>query len=229
MQLHQWVNLTSDGRARAMKYSFGFGTANTLAVQGDDGRWTVISPCVGGPAEALDALAEEGEVAALVAPNAFHHLGQPAWRARFPNAVSYAHEGALERLGSKAKGVPFRPISELAVPSGIKFWKPEGMKAPDLLARFAVGTDTVWFGGDLISNTLAEETALPVRIIFSLLGGGAGYRFNPVPSMVYLKDKAAWKASVRAEVEAAPPTLLLPAHGEPVRDDVKGKTVGILA
>lgn len=231
MKLHQWQPLVSDGSVLGLSYSFGFGTANTMAAKLDDGTWMAISPAVGTPESALEELAQKGYVSALVAPNAFHHLGQGAWRKRFPNAVSYAAEGSLPRLGKKSAGVPYRPISELQAKVGgrIAFVEPGGMKAPDLLVRVGGSAGTVWFAGDLVSNTAAADMSLLARIGFGLLGGGPGYRFNPVPSMVYLKDKAAWKADVRAKMAEQPPVAVLPAHGDAVTADAASLTQAILA
>ena len=86
-----------------------------------------------------------------------------------------------------------------------------------------------WFSGDLISNTAAADTAWLPRMVFGLLGGGAGYRFNPVPAMLYLSDKKAFKASVRASFEAHPAHVVLPAHGAPLRENVQQQTLDILA
>jgi hypothetical protein len=75
-------------------------------------------------------------VSALVAPNAYHNKGQPAWRARFPRAVCYAPTGAHSRLSNKTPGVEYRPIEELAQ----KLWParvllPDGMKSPDIMLQ----------------------------------------------------------------------------------------------
>lgn len=218
MELHSWKRLTADGSVRVLSYSFGFGTANTLAAKLDDGTWLAISPSVGTPEAALQELADDGGVSALLAPNAFHHLGQSSWRARFPNAISYAHSGALPRLTKKAASIQFQPLSalEAKLPPRIRIVEPAGMKAPDVLASIGSGGETVWFGGDLISNTAAVDMSLLARIGFGLLGGGPGFRLNPVPGMVYLKDKKAWHDSVRAAIAGAPPTAFVPAHGDAV-------------
>ena len=229
MELHSWTNLAADGSIRVLKYSFGFGTANTLAARLDDGSWLVVSPAIGLPASALDALGQDGDVSALVAPNGFHHLGQATWRARFPKAVSYAPEGALARLAKKAAAVPFRSLGELTLPARIGRHLPEGMKVPDLLLSVRAGDGAVWFVGDLISNTVAGDVKGFPGFMFRLLGGGPGYRFNKVPTMVYLRDKKAWKASVRALFEQTAPTAVVPAHGDPITDDAAAKTRAILA
>jgi hypothetical protein len=216
---------------RALKYSFGLGTSNSMAVRLDDGSWLVISPASGAPPDALEALAKDGPVSALVAPNAYHHMGQGAWRARFPQAKSYAPAAALPRLAKQAAGVPFEPLEALTakLPARVACLVPDGMRIPDVLLRASSGGETVWFTGDLISNTVAQDIAAVPRFIFGLLGGGPGYRLNPVPAMIYLKDKAAWRNAAKAAFEQAPPSAVVPAHGLPVRDGVAEKTRALFA
>ncbi len=229
MALHTWHNLSADGNVRGLKYSFGFGTANTMAAKLEDGRWLVVSPAANIAPDLLDALG--GDVAALVAPNGFHHMGQAAWRARFPAATSYAPAASIPRLASKAKGIPFLPIADLTakLPASLALFEPAGMKSPDLFVRATAGADTVWFTGDLLSNTTSEDLSAVPRFVFSLFGGNAGYKLNKVPAMVYLKDRAAFVASVRTAIEAAPATVVYPAHGDAVTDDVMPRTRTILA
>ena len=230
MNLHEWQNVARDGSVRVLKYSFGPGSANTLAAKLDDGTWVVISPCASAPGAALDALAKDGEVSALVAPNGYHHMGQAVWRARFPKAVSYAPEGAIERLGKKSAGVPYRPLADLSakLPARVRFCVPEGMKVPDVLAKIGAPEGPIWFSGDLISNTVDDDLSFLPRLIVGLLGGGAGYRVNPVPALVYVKDKAGWRASVRKLMDDGPIAAVVPAHGLPVTDDVLGRTRAML-
>ncbi len=231
MALQAWHSLTSDQNVRGLKYSFGPGTANTMAVRLDDGTWMVVSPSSASPADVLDVLANDGGVSALVAPNAFHHMGQVAWRARFPNAVSYAPESGLKRLASKCAAVPFRPIAELVakLPSAVGIVEPAGMKAPDLFVRATTGADTVWFTGDILSNTTDEDLSPIPRFVMGLFGGTGGYRYNKLPAFIYVKDAPAFKASVAAAVEAAPATVVYPAHGDPVTANVMEQTRLLLA
>lgn len=228
MTKYLWSPLTEDGNVRWLKYSFGPGTANTMAIRDTDGAWVVISPSTKTPSAALDALVKEGQVKALVANNGFHHLGQAQWRERFPHAVSYAPQGALARLKAKAAGIPFQPLGALKTGPGLAFLVPDGLKVPDLLVMANAGDETVWFSGDLVSNTGPEDLALPVRLLFTLVGGGTGFRFNKMPSLVYLKDRAAWNGSVRAWLGAGP-SIVLPAHGDPLVDNAAARSLRIVA
>ena len=44
-----------------------------------------------------------------------------------------------------------------------------------------------------------------------------------------MKDRPAWARSVRAAMEKAPPTAILPGHGAPFKDDPAVRTREILA
>jgi hypothetical protein len=229
MQDQTWEKLTDDGGVRWLKYSFGPGTATALAVRLDDGKWLVVSPPRDPSAAVLDGLG--GDVSALLSPNGFHYMGQAPWRARFPQAKSYAAKDSLERLGKKSSDVPYEPVEALKekLPSRIAILRPEGMKVSDLMVRATSGGGTVWYTGDLISNLQKGDVSWAVGVLFSLLGGGQGYRYNGVPAMVYMKHRAAWARSVSAAMEQAPPTAILPAHGAPFTDDPARRTKEILA
>ncbi|MFO0746186.1 MAG: hypothetical protein U1F43_11000 [Myxococcota bacterium] len=228
---HAWEKVDAAGTVLALKYSFGPGTANTLVARLDDDTLLAVSPASGLPPAVLDALAERGDVSALVAPNAYHHMGHKAWRARWPNAVSYAPDGAMARLAKKCPDVPFEPLTKLAphLGSRVELLVPPDMKTPDLLVRVDTPDGNVWFLGDLVSNLTKADLRLPVRMLFRLLGGGPGLRFNKVPTMVYLKDKAAWRAWVREQLALAPVAVAVPAHGDLVRDDAAARLAAALA
>ena len=230
--LHAWRSLTADGSVRRLKYSFGPGTANTLAIRLEDGTWLVVSPATGAPPSVLEDLAKDRTVRALLAPNAFHHRGQPAWRRRFPDAVSYAPDGAMPRLAEKSPGVSYRPISELIerVRPRVELFAPLGLKAPDLLVRASVPGDAVWWMGDLFSNgTAADQVWWLRRLVAPLVGSGLGYRRNAKPGLVYVRDRAAWLRSIRDALGSHPPSIVVPAHGDPVSEDAARRTQLLLS
>lgn len=222
---HQWLPLTDEGELLWLKYSFGPGTANSLAARLNDGGWAVISPPSDATASAYDALASQGEVTALVAPNGFHTLGQLAWRARFPRAVSYAPSGAAPRLAEATPTVAYRPVEELSQKlSPARFLLPAGMKAPDLLFQFPTASGNVWWLGDLFSNNSRDDQTLPLRFLSALAGSGLGFRCNSLPELVYVRDRSAWLDSIQAALAQAPPTGVIPAHGAPVTQQAAART-----
>src|SRR4051812_7294127 len=229
-ELNRWHSLDQQGTVRWLKYSWGPGTANTLAVQLDDGTWMVISPASKPSPEVLDQLASDADVRALVAPNAFHHLGQNAWRMRFPEARSYAPQDALEPLASKSPQIPYRPISELAqcVGERVHFCVPDGMKRPDLLIRIRAAEICVWWLGDLFStNTRKDQTTL-LRLFANFAGSGPGYRRNSKPGLVYVSDPSSWLQSVARQISSDPPTIVVCAHGDIVDREAAAMTMKLL-
>jgi glyoxylase-like metal-dependent hydrolase (beta-lactamase superfamily II) len=227
---HRWVNLNGDGSLRVFKYSFGPGTANTFAVLLDDGSFLVVSPSANTPASVWDELARTGPVSLLLAPNAYHHRGQAAWRARFPDARSYAPEGARARLVQKSPDVSYRPLSELAakLPARVAVIEPDGFKSPDLLLRVTSGADTAYWLGDLFSNSTKDDQIWPLRLLAHFAGSGLGYRRNTKPELVYVRDRVAWLDSVRRALALPQPTVVVPAHGDPILEDTARRTAAVL-
>ena len=222
---YAWQDLTARGELRWLKYSFGPGSANTLAVR-LDGGWLVVSPAAGAPAHVFDSLADDGGVIALLSPNAYHHTGQAAWRERFPNAPSYAPRAAFARLAKKSAGVDYRPLEELEreLPSNIRCIVPDGLKSPDVLLCIVTPSERVWWLGELFSNSSKADQVWLLRLVSRLFGSGLGYRRNTRPGVVYVKDEDAWLTSLRRILGEAPPSIVLPAHGDCVREDTAERT-----
>jgi hypothetical protein len=223
--LKQWMPLTQDGGVQWLKYSFGPGTANSLAVKLRDASWLVISPPTGVPASVYDALDQQHGVSALVAPNAYHNKGQRAWRERFPSALSFAPSGAHARLSQKTPGIDYRPIDELAqrfLPASML--QPDGMKSPDLLFQIPTAAGHIWWMGDQFSNSAVSDQIWPLRLLSRFAGSGLGYRCNSKPELVYVRNRAAWLRSIRAGLEKFPPAIVVPAHGDPVTEDTAART-----
>ena len=221
-----WRPLTREGDVRVLKYSWGPASANALAVRLESKGWLVVSPPRGAPASVHDELAADGGVVALLAPNAYHYLGQAEWRRRFPAATSWAPAGALPRLAGKSSET-FGNADELAreLSPGMALVFPDGQKSPDSLLRVTTASgEVVWWLGDLFSNTTPADQTWWLRPLAWLGGSGPGYRRNSRPELVYVSERAPWLASVRNALAAHPPTLVVPAHGDPVVHDAAGRT-----
>jgi hypothetical protein len=90
MKNEGWHLLDDDAHVLWREYVFSRGArATTMVFRGADGL-VVVSPATGMADRDFDELREHGEVRALVANNTYHHMGQASWRARFPEAKSYA-------------------------------------------------------------------------------------------------------------------------------------------
>jgi len=142
----------------------------------------VVSPGRHEEPSVLDELSEFGNVAALVASNSFHWLGQALWRKHFPEARSYAPadgesdadmarrhaEVALEVLGGEGFAQP-NPRPMFANPPGLLRVEPY---SPGLRDRIWWGSSSnatsIWaaqLGLNLQSSTLKDdETGEPLHV-----------------------------------------------------------------
>src|SRR5690606_40879779 len=142
-QTEQWHILDEETSVLWREYAFTKGAyATSMVFRGVDGL-VVVSPGMGLQARDYDALAEHGEVRALVANNAHHHGGQAEGRERLPDAVSYAPGGALAELKKKAPGVAFRPLLDLPLPPHVRCDDPPGFKTGETLVSIRTGKGTV--------------------------------------------------------------------------------------
>lgn len=214
MQIEGWNILDEQALVLWREYAFTSGAwATTLVFRGVDGL-VVVSPGTGVSDREYDALREQGEVRALVANNALHHLGQPPWRARFPEAVSYAPTDALKVLEKKAPGIPFRPVSELELPAHVRCDEPPGWKTGEAFFSVRVGRGAIWFTGDLLTN-IHRTPGPPLRWLFTWTGSAPGFRLFRPAVWGFVRDKRVLRAWMLERVASDPPSVVVGAHGPP--------------
>lgn len=185
--------------------------ATTFVFRGPEGL-IVVSPGRGLESADYDALEKHGEVRALVANNSYHHLGQQAWRARFPKAVSYASPGALARLAKKVPEVPFQSIEALAMPAGARWHALPGCNDGELVFTVPTAQGTVWFSGDMLTN-MQRIPKPPLRWLFTLTDSGPGFRLFRPGIWLFVRDKQALRERLSALLIEEPPAMVVPAHG----------------
>lgn len=224
MKLEGWNVIDEKAGVLWREYAFNKNAfATTLVFRGKDGL-AVISPPTGLDDRAFDALREIGEVRALIANNSYHHMGQPAWRARFPDAVSYCPPGAVETLNKKAKGVTFQPLDALALPPNVRWDDPPGFKTGEALLSVGTAKGSVWYGGDLLAN-MPRLPPPPIKWLFTWTDSAPGYRLFKLATWLLVKDKKALRAWALRRLAEDPPALVVPAHGPPVdAGDVAAQT-----
>src|SRR5690349_2110778 len=109
MTQHGWQVFDADMPVLTYSYSFGPGIANALAV-GAEGGLVVVSPPYRVTQSTFEALSKYAPVRALVASNAFHYLGIPEWKRRFPEAAIFAPAQAIARISRQTKLDEIRPL-----------------------------------------------------------------------------------------------------------------------
>lgn len=205
-------------------YSFGPGLAHALAVKGADGMIVVSPPCKV-PDEAFTELEKYGPVQALVASNAFHHMGLPIWKKRFPNARVFAPAQAVARVQKHSKIGNIQPLAEAAGLAGpnVELIDMPHYKTGEVLVRVRTDAGYVWYVTDVIMNMPSPPKNFPFNLLFKWSGSAPGLKFNGIAPLFMVKDKKALRAWLHEEAKKAPPTTLITCHGNPVTMQPPGK------
>ncbi|MFO1414548.1 MAG: hypothetical protein U1F10_11725 [Burkholderiales bacterium] len=223
-----WREADAGLPALTFQYSFGPALSRALAVGIADGLAVASPPCRV-PGAVLDALAARGPVRALVATNAFHHLGIPEWRRRFPEATVYAPAQSVARVGRKT-GLPVRPLAELAARSGphVDFIDMPHYRMGETLIRMRTGRGVLWYVTDAVFNFAEVPPNFGVGFLFRVTGSAPGLRFNNLGTRFMVRDRPALKRWLLARHDEAPPAVMIPAHGE-VADVADGRLRTVFA
>lgn len=198
------------------EYSFGAGTAHTLAVGTGDGLIVISPPCNVSPA-VMDDLSRFGSVRALVAPNGFHHMGLASWKQRFPDAPLFAPAQAIARVAKQTGLSGIRPLAEASLTGPkLELIDMPHFKLGEALVRIQSGRGLVWHVTDVLVN-LPELPSHPLAwLAFKLSGSAPGLRFNNLAGLIAVKDKKALKQWLTAQIDATAPSWLIPSHGDVV-------------
>jgi hypothetical protein len=196
-------------------YKVGPATSTALAVRGDDGL-IVLSPPRGVPQSAYDDLERYGEVRALVASNAFHHLGIPAWKARFPGAAIFAPEQAVARVREKTRIDAISPLALAAPICGphLELIDMPYYRTGEVLAKLSTSRGRAWYVVDIMLNVRRMPRNPLFNVLFRMTGSAPGLRWNKIGPTLMVKDKRALKRWIREEFDKAPPRWIITTHGE---------------
>ena len=162
-------------------YSFGPGTANALAVGGEGGLIVVSPPCRI-TAGIFEHLSKYGSVRALVASNAFHYMGLPEWKSRFPDAAIYAPAQSIARVERQTKLHGIRSLAEAKSITGsrVELVDMPHYKTGEVLVRIKTERGLVWYVTDVIMNLPELPTHPIVKLMFRLSGSAPGLKFNNI-------------------------------------------------
>ncbi len=197
-------------------YSFGPGIGYALAVGTPSGLFVVSPPCRV-PAEAMTDLAKYGKVVGLIAPNAYHNMGLKEWAAHFPEAKLYGPAQALARL-EKISGHTVYPVSDSAPLLGdnVDVVDMPHYRTGEVLVRMRTPTQTIWYVTDVIMNLPALPPNFPIRQLFKWTKSAPGLRLNGLSALITARNRRELYRWLAAELDKAPPTLLVPCHGQSI-------------
>ncbi len=196
-------------------YSFGPGVANALAARCEGGL-IVVSPPPRIADNVFEDLQRYGPVRALVAPNAFHHMGIPAWKRRFPDAAVFAPAQSIARVERKTGLHGIRPLAEAAAIAGprLQLTDMPHYRTGEALVRTSTDRGLVWYVTDVIMNMPALPAHPVAKMLFKLSGSAPGLKYNNIASLFMVKNTKALKRWLAAEYQKAPPRWLIAAHGD---------------
>ena len=199
------------------EYSFGPGLANALAVGGAEGLVVVSAPC-GDDVRMFDELGPYGRVRALVASNAFHHMGLRPWKTRFPVAEVFAPRQATARVEKQSRLTGVKPLAAAAEIAGprVELIDMPHYRTGEVLVRIDTGHGVAWYVTDVIMNLPALPSHPLIRFMFRVSGSAPGLRFNNIAPLFMVKDRNGLRAWLAAELRKSPPRWLIAAHGDVV-------------
>jgi len=214
---HGWKVFDADRPILIYEYSFGPGVANALAVRGEKGLIVVSPPCRVA-AGVFDDLVPYGKIAALVASNAFHHMGLGEWKTRFPDAAVFAPAQSVARVEKHSKLSGIRPLAEAKAITGehVELVDMPHYKTGEVLVRIRTTRGPVWYVTDIIMNLRELPPNPVVNLLFRLSKSAPGLRFNNIAPLFMVADKAALRRWFTDEFKKAPPAWLIATHGDPV-------------
>jgi hypothetical protein len=223
-----WTTLAEQPLVLQREYSFGQGLANALVVGLPQNKLLLISAPVGLSAAELQTLTDHGDVIGMLAINGAHHLGLPAWRTAFPNAVTYATPRARERIMKKCKAPgQLESIDNLRPMLGdkVNIVAADGCKIGDVLVRVQTERGVVLYVGDFIANIQQLPKNPLFRLVFWLTDSGPGLKVFQLFFKFFASDKRALRDFLIREIESRPPAILVPGHGEVVSRPELGTTL----
>jgi len=175
-----------------------------------------VSPPYRAADRVFEDLRRYGPVRALVASNAFHHMGIPEWKRRFSDAAVFAPAQSIARVERQTRLSGIRTLADAAAITGpdLELIDMPHYRTGEVLVRVKTARGLVWYVTDIILNMLELPEHPIVSILFRLSGSAPGLRFNNIGPMFMVKDKAALKRWLAAEYEKDPPRWLIAAHGD---------------
>lgn len=179
-----------------------------LDVAHGDGRHAAVEAIVG----------HAGPVRYLLAPNHYHHLGIPEWLAACPGAMAVATPAARKRLAKKHDDVAWGEIDELAggLAPDTRLLVPEGTANGEAWIEIERGDERVWIVSDAFFN-VSEIPGGFVGLFVRATQTGPGLRLGQTWKYMALADRARYRDWLLARLAAAPPTTLVPSHGDIAR------------
>ena len=185
------------------------GSLRCTALRLRDGSLCLYSPVLGLGDCAKSSLSKLGEVSHLLAPNHYHNKGLSEYSEAFPAAKLICSNRARPRL-AKQTGLSFADLQtvEPILPNGCKLAEPDGLKTGETWLIVDTTSERIWIVCDSFKGP--NGTVGHVGEQVEMLGTFATYA---------IKDAEAYTAWIKAKIDGAAPSMILPCHGAAVRSE----------
>jgi hypothetical protein len=210
--------------ALTFTYTFGPGVANALALCANGGV-VLVSPPSNPPESAFTDIEARGPVRALVAPNAFHHLGLRPWRERYPDVPIFAPAQSIARIEKQSRLTGIRPLADASGIAGdrVEFVDMPHYKTGEALVRWRIdgaggadgGGAWAWYMTDVAFN-FTQRLPGPFGIIMRLTKSTPGFRRNALAGAFMVRNKRQLYAWINEQAEKTPPKVVVMCHGDHV-------------
>ncbi len=193
----------------------------SVALRLKDGTFLIYSPLK--KRAAIDATKALGEPQILLAPNHFHNLGLAPHVKAFENTRIVAAAPAHKRLQAQTGGLLPEPLSLLQaqMPNHARILEPPGTKSGETWIEVDTSKGRIWVICDAFFNV--HQAIGGVKGAFlKLIQVTPGLQIGKTFPWLALKDKNAYKKWLLERLEEGPPVVLVPSHGEILRDKALG-------
>lgn len=218
MKSYQWQPIDDQRQLWYCPYYVPGYKACTLAFLSKNKDLLLVSP----GAKLVDSLPKElangkNPTMALV-PNAFHHMGVPAWRKKYRDLVVVASDDAIPRLKRKGyTSIQRLSLFKEALPENITLLEPEGMRFGEVWLRVASKEGVAWIVCDAFFNHPKFSNKFITRLIQKLMKAAPGLQISNIVKYFLIKNRGLYKKWLRTQLAKDKPSILIPAHGEILR------------
>jgi hypothetical protein len=177
--------------------------------------------------DGLSSIDAIGTPRVIFAPNHFHNAGLPAARARWPNAIVVASEGASPRL-SRQRHEGIRPLEEAIplLPDGARFLPCEGTKTGETFLSLPPQPGErgpTWIACDAFFH-VTRAVRGTMGMMLRAMAVVPGLRVSRTFRYVAVRDARAYVSWLEAAIEREAPFRLVVSHGEALEgDDLGGR------
>ena len=200
----------------------GWALRSTL-VRIDGQSLAVFSPTAMLGDAAHAEVSARGAVRYLIAANQYHHLGLREWLTRHPKATVVATELAAHRIQRKLK-ISVHALDELlmSLPHHIRVLVPAGLKNGEVWLVVKTTSDTIFMVGDAFVSLPGPFRGW-VGAGLRALKTGPGLNMSRTWAWLHCRDRTIYARWLAESVRAQSPTVMIPCHGEIVRDKNLGE------